>query len=257
MSNIWNIAVGMYKEMSRNRIFYVAVIFSVALVGVAALYKTVSIDQEVELMRDAGIAAIHVLGVLTAIFVASTSVSKEFDTRAIQVLLAKPVSKEEFILGKYLGTLLVVLVNVILMSAGLFFLLLIKTHLFHFGIYRALVPLCFEFAVAGALSILFTIMLKGVIGPIFSIIVVVLGHVTHLLPFMIERAESLVTKAVTGIIYYVLPNLTYFNLKELAVPGEYIPPALMGGIVLYAGLYVAMVLVVSMLLFRKKQVALT
>ena len=257
MTNIWNIAVGMYKEMSRNKVFYVAVVFCIALVAVAALYRTVSIGEELTLMRDTGLAAIHVLGVLIAIFAASASVSKEFDTRAIQVLLAKPVSKEEFILGKYLGTVLIVFLNVALMTAGLFFVLLLKTRLFNFGLYRAIVPLCFEFAVLGAVSILFSVMFKGILAPILSMAVFALGHVTQLLPYLMERANSVVAKVITGIVYYVLPNLRYFNLKGQAAPGLRVPANLMGGIILYAGLYITMVLIVSMLIFRKKEVALT
>ena len=256
MTNIWNIATGMYKEMSRSKVFYVAIIFCIAIVAAGALYKTVSIGQELGLMRNGGLAAIEILCVLIAIFVASTSVSKEFDTRSIQVLLTKPVSKEEFILGKYLGTVLIVLLNVVLMTAGLFFILLLKTHLFNFGLYRAIVPLCFEFAVVAAVSILFTVMLKGILGPILTIIVFVLGHVTQLLPYLMERAGSIATKLIAGIIYYALPNLTYFNLKTQAAPGSHVSATLMGGIIMYGCLYAAMVLIVSMLIFRKKEVAL-
>ena len=257
MTNIWNIAVGMYKEMSRNKVFYVSVLFCIALVAVGALYGTVSIGQELTLMRNSGLAAIHALGVLIAIFVASASVLKEFDTRSIQVLLAKPVSKEEFILGKYLGTILIVFLNVALMSAGLFLILLLKTRLFSFGLYRAIVPLCFEFAVVAGVSILFSVMLKGILGPILTIAVFALGHITQLLPYIMERAGSVVTKVLAGIVYYVLPNLTYFNLKAQAVPGSQVPATLMGGIILYGGLYVTMILIVSMLIFRKKEIALT
>ena len=208
-------------------------------------------------MRDSGLALIHIVGVVVAIFVGSASISKEFDTRSIQVLLTKPVSKEEFILRKYFGTLLIVLFNTVLMTAGLLFVLLLKTRFFNFGLYRAIIPLCFEFAVIAAVSILFSMMVKGILGPILTILVLILGHVTQLLPYIMETAGSIITKVIAGVVYYVLPNLSYFNLKARALPGSHVSATLMGGIILYGSLYVAMLLIVSMLVFRKKEIALT
>ena len=248
--NIWPIALSSFKESIRQKILYVIVIFSFITVLSALLYKTLAINQEVKLMKDVGLAAMTVLGMLIAIFTGTSSISHEIDTKTIHTLLAKPVKRSEFILGKFLGAGLTTLFNVAVMAVGLLAIVGLVEKANPFYLLSAIVLIAFELLILISASIFFSTILSQTFSTIFTILLFLIGHVTSLFPYLIRQAESLGTKIIASIFYYLLPNLQYFNLRGEAVSRLPIPLSLVGLTVVYGLLYTAIGLVLSILIIR-------
>ena len=107
------IAANVFKESVRDKVLYSIVLFAVLLIAASLLLGQLTAGQEVKIIKDLGLAAISLFGLFIAIFIGIGLVSKEVERRSIYALLAKPMSRAELILGKYLGLVSTLTVNVV------------------------------------------------------------------------------------------------------------------------------------------------
>jgi ABC-type transport system involved in multi-copper enzyme maturation permease subunit len=104
------VAVNVFRESVRDKVLYNLVAFAVLLMAAAYLLGQLSAGQDVKIIKDLGLAAISIFGLLIAIFIGIGLVWKEVDRRSIYGVLSKPIRRSEFVLGKYLGLLLTLIV---------------------------------------------------------------------------------------------------------------------------------------------------
>src|SRR5205823_7215968 len=115
-----SVAIAVFKESVRDRIFYNLVLFAVLLVGASILMGQLTAGQDVKIIKDLGLTATSVFGLFISIFVGINLVSKEVERRSVYPLFAKPIRRSEFIIGKYAGLLLTLMVNVVVMTVALY-----------------------------------------------------------------------------------------------------------------------------------------
>jgi Cu-processing system permease protein len=115
---VGRIALSVFRESVRDKVLYSLVLFAVLLIAVSYLIGQLTAGQDVKIIKDLGLAAISVIGLLMAVFIGIGLVWKEVERRSIYSLLAKPISRSEFILGKYTGLALTLAVNVGLMTVA-------------------------------------------------------------------------------------------------------------------------------------------
>lgn len=248
--NIWPIAVSGFKESIHQKILYVIVIFSFIVVLATLLYKTLAINQEVKLMKDVGLASMVVLGMLIAISTGTNAISKEIDTKTIHTLLAKPISRSEFVLGKFLGAGMTTLFNLVIMAVGFLVIVGIVERETPFYLLKAIIPIGIELLILISFSMFFSTIFSQTISTIFALLLFLAGHVTFVLPYLIRKAEAIATKIIASVFYYILPNLQYFNLKAQAANNIYIPVSLTLLTVVYGILYATIGLILSILVIR-------
>jgi ABC-type transport system involved in multi-copper enzyme maturation permease subunit len=116
MQRIAAIAVNTFKEAVRNRVLYVLLFFSVLIMFGAWVASTLSIDDELKIVRDLGAFAINFISVLIAVFVGIGLVYNDLDKKTIYTIVSKPINRWEFLLGKYFGLMLTIAVNVLIMT---------------------------------------------------------------------------------------------------------------------------------------------
>ena len=111
MSRLLAVAANTYRESVRERVLYNLVFFAIVMTLSGLLMGRLSIRQDDKIIKDIGLAATEVFGTLIAVFVGVTLVSKEIERRSLYPLLAKPLARHEFVLGKFAGLCLTLLVN--------------------------------------------------------------------------------------------------------------------------------------------------
>lgn len=116
MSKVFAIAVNTFKEAVRNRVLYVLLFFAILIMFGAWVAATLSIDDQTKIVRDLGVGAINFISVLIAVFVGVGLVYNDLDKKTIYTIVSKPISRWQFLLGKYLGLLLTIAVNVLFMT---------------------------------------------------------------------------------------------------------------------------------------------
>ncbi len=107
----------------RDRVPYNLVVFAVLLIASSYLLGQLTAGQDVKIIKDLGLAATSVFGLFIAIFIGIGLVSKEVERRSIYALLSKPISRSQFIVGKYAGLVLTLAVNVSVMTIALYVVL--------------------------------------------------------------------------------------------------------------------------------------
>ena len=116
MRTIAVIAVAVFKESVRDRVPYTMVVFAVLLMAASYLIAQMTAGQDMKIIKDLGLSALSLFGLFIAIFIGIGLVSKEVEKRSVFGLLSKPVSRTQFILGKYSGLVMTLAVNLGVMT---------------------------------------------------------------------------------------------------------------------------------------------
>ena len=118
-ATVLRIAANVFKESVRDKVLYSIVLFAVLIIAASLLIGQLTAGQEVKIIKDLGLSAISLFGHFVAIFIGIGLVSKEIERRSIYALLAKPMSRTELLVGKFLGLVATLAVNVTVMTAAL------------------------------------------------------------------------------------------------------------------------------------------
>src|SRR5438128_3840696 len=112
------IARNAFREAVRDRVLYNLVVFALLLIAGSIFLGELSAGQESKIIIDLGLSAMLLFGAFIAIFVGVGLVYKEIERRTLYAILSKPIGRGQFLLGKYLGLCLTLLINVVIMGVG-------------------------------------------------------------------------------------------------------------------------------------------
>src|SRR4029077_4611 len=165
------VALNTFREAVRDRVLYNLVFFALLMMAAAILVGQISIGIEDLVIVSLGLSAISVIGLLIAIFIGVGLVYKEMDKRTLYALLAKPVRRWEFLLGKFGGLVLTLTVNTAAMAAGLFLVLLYVKHSLERTDIAVLIAIYFillKLALIVALAMLFSCFTTPLLSILFT-----------------------------------------------------------------------------------------
>ncbi|MFH7241867.1 MAG: ABC transporter permease [Spirulina sp.] len=256
LSRIVVIARNVFLEVIRDRILYLMALFALLMVAAALLLPPVSAGTEQKIILDLGLAAMHLLSVIIAVFVGTGLVNKEIEKRTVLVLLAKPVSHGEFIVGKHLG--LSAVLAVLLGGLGLMFaamLAIIGVPFSFASLALATGFMLLEAMLLTAVAILFGVFTSSLLATLLTFAVYLMGHLTQDLVAFTQLSDNPGIQRLTNGLYLFLPDLERLNLRNLAVYGlELLPdPLTLVTHVAYALIYSALLLTVATVVFSRRQ----
>ena len=255
MSNVWAVAANTFREAVRDRVLYNLVFFALLMMGAAILVGQISIDIEETVIISLGLTAISVIGLFIAIFIGVGLVSKEMDKRTLYALLAKPVKRWEFLLGKFAGLVMTLGVNTAAMTVGLYLALWTVKHgltTSDFQILVAVYLIWLKLALIVALAMLFSSFTTPFLAILFSAGIYVAGVYADELRTMKAIDLSETTMKMFRGISYVLPNFENFNVLGAVVHGRSVPAALVGHATLYTVVYCVVVLAAGATVFSRR-----
>lgn len=249
------VAINTFREAVRDRVLYNLVLFALMMIGAAILVGQISIGIERLVIINLGLSAISVFGLVMAVFIGVGLVYKEMEKRTLYTLLAKPIRRSEFLVGKYGGLLLTLAVNTSFMALGL------AAALYYVGrpfvdadawILVAIYFILLELALVTALALFFSCFSSPLLSALFTMGIYITGVFGTDIRDFGEFARNPIIKALTRVIYYLVPNFHNFNVIGVVAHGESIPASLIWQNTLYAILYVALVLVAASAVFARR-----
>jgi ABC-type transport system involved in multi-copper enzyme maturation permease subunit len=247
------VATNTYRESIRERVLYNLVFFAILMTLSGLLLGRLSIRQDEKILKDVGLAAVELFGTLIAIFVGVGLVGKEVERRSLYPLLAKPLDRREFVLGKFLGLSLTLLLNTALMTLGLFATLFATRRSFDPGLLKAVYPIYLELLLAVALALLFsTVATSAAFAAVCTVCAVIVGRFSDVIHNMAEVIPD-APQPVVSFLYYALPNFANFDLKSRVVYGDPVPAADLLWLTGYAAAYAGLALALSVLAFERKE----
>jgi Cu-processing system permease protein len=246
------VAVNTFREAVRDRVLYNLIFFALMMMGAAILVGQISLGIERLVIVNLGLSAISIFGIVMAIFIGVGLVYKEIERRTLYSLLAKPIKRWEFIVGKFGGLLLTLLVNTSLMLLGLFAALLYVSHHLEradVGILIAAYFILLQLALVTALAVFFSCFSSPMLSTLFTLGIYVAGVFAKDIRDVSMITQSPAAGWICRAVYYLLPNFHNFNVIGLAAHGESIPSDLLWQNSAYAALYVAVLLIASAAVF--------
>jgi ABC-type transport system involved in multi-copper enzyme maturation permease subunit len=255
MRNVPTVAANTFREAVRDRVLYNLVFFALVMIGAAILVGQISIGIERDVIVSLGLTAISVIGIFIALFLGVALVSKEMDKRTLYALLAKPVKRWEFLLGKFFGLVMTLTVNTAAMAAGLYIAL--------WSVHRAWQPsdiyiltavylILLKLALIVALALLFSCFTTPFLAILFTAGMYIAGLLAGDLRTVHGIELDPGTLRLMRGISYVLPNFENFNVMGAVVHGRGVPAAMVWQATLYAILYIAIVLTGAAMVFSRR-----
>jgi ABC-type transport system involved in multi-copper enzyme maturation permease subunit len=217
LQRILAIAGNTYRENIRDKVLYNLILFALIMILSSLALGQLTLGNENKVILDLGLSAISIFGMLIAIFIGIGLVYKELEKRTVYALLAKPVHRHEWILGKYLGLLFTLLVNLSVMTAGLALAMLCAGGIPRGG-YVRLLPAVFliflSLALITALALLFSTFSTPALSAVFTFFLWVIGHFGGDLLSFGELTKSIPVRWLCRILYYAIPNLANFKIMD-------------------------------------------
>lgn len=253
MHRILTIARNTFREAVRDRVLYNLVLFVLLITASAIFLGELTAGQEARTIVNLGLNAILIFGAFISIFVGVSLVSKEIEKRTVFAIFAKPVGRGQFIVGKYLGLCLTLLVNILVMGIGVTLALLyVGAADLAVSIWGAILLTFFELAILTAVAILFSSFSSPALSALLTFFVFIIGHFSASLHDFAENLGSQSARIFFNAVYYVLPNLSFFTFTTNAAHGDVPPSAMLGGAVVYAVLYICVLLAGAILIFSRR-----
>ena len=250
---IFTIARNTFREAVRDRVLYNLVLFVLLITAAAIFLSELTAGQEARTIVNLGLSAMLLFGAVISIFVGVSLVSKEIEKRTIYAIFSKPIGRGEFIVGKYLGLCLTLLVNVLIMGVGVSLALLyVGGGALAFSIWGAIFLIFLELSILTAVAILFSSFSSPALSALLAFFVFIIGHFSASLRDFADRLGSPAAKMFFGAIYYLLPNLSFYEFTTNAANAAAPSASLLGGALLYAVFYASIVLAITVLVFSRR-----
>jgi Cu-processing system permease protein len=254
----WRIAAiarNAFREAVRDRVLYNLVLFVLILTAASIFIGELSGGQERKVIVDLGLSAMLLFGVFIAIFVGVGLVYKEIERRTIYAVFSKPVGRGEFLVGKYLGLCLTLLVNVLVMGVGVSLALLYVSR----GwdpliptIWPAVLLIYLELTLLTAIALLFSSFSSPALSALLTFMVFIIGHFSADLKSLATSLGSNGAKFLFTGLYYLLPNLANYSFITPAAHGRAPSAGFIFATALYAVVYIAVTLAAATLVFSRR-----
>jgi len=268
MSPLWPIMVITYKEGTRNRTFYGISLLALLLM-VAAFFISGMVMRDVgKVAVDMALSTVSFAGLLLVLFVGIDLMAKDLDKRTIYMVLARPISRQQYIFGKFYGISLLIVTTVFILSLfGAISIVLIKWAnpdyfpRFSWGpVLLADAFIAISLIMLSALSFLFASFAStSFITLILTIVSYIIGQSMSTVKAVVENPQaagitvSPVTVKLVQVAYYLFPNLSLFDIKTQAAHGLAIPMTYIFWTICYGIVYICLVISFAAFFFRKKE----
>ncbi|OLD61751.1 MAG: hypothetical protein AUI53_04390 [Acidobacteria bacterium 13_1_40CM_2_60_7] len=249
------VAWNTFREAVRDRVLYNLVFFALLMMATAVLVGQISIGIDSIVIVSLGLSAVSVIGLLMAVFIGVGLVYKEMDKRTLYALLAKPIRRWEFLLGKFAGLLLTLTVNTAAMTVGLFLTLFYVNRALHSAdlvVLTAVYFILLKLAIIVALALLFSCFTTPFLSICFTAGIYVTGLFVKDIRSFSDITGNPALDRVAVWFSYLLPNFQNFDVMGAAAHGRAVPGAIVAQNTLYAAVYCAIVLAAAAVIFSRR-----
>lgn len=259
--NIAVVARNTFRENIRDRVLYNLILFALVMTVSSIALGQLTLGYERKVIVDLGLSAISIFGTLIAIFIGIGLVHKELERRTVYVLLSKPVRRHEFILGKYLGLLATLSVNVAVMTVGLWLSMLYQGGIEPAGYARILPAVYLIFlslALTTALALVFSTFSTPALSALFTLFLWISGHFNYDLLEFASMSRTAAMRRAFQALYYLVPNFSNFtsidsrNVIQSAAYAQPVDWAAVGWITVYGLVYSGALLALAVAVFSRR-----
>ena len=259
------ISANTLTELSRLKLFHVLLLFALVLIGSSMFVARLSFQQELLVFKDISLGAMSLFTSLLAILATARLLSQDHEDQTVYTILARPVPRFEYILGKFTGVVLLLAISMLVMSALFFAMLYLREQADSIDAARStidvnLLPgLVAIFLKAGLLAALTLLISTFATSNIFTIVVTVLvyfiGHLqgTAREFWLHEQGAGWLGRIFLGGVALLFPDLQRFDFSDEIITGTFIPLTTVGQTVALGFFYILIYLLLAIAVFNAKE----
>ena len=240
------------KEGIRSRLFLVIFFFAVLFLLSSIALSDFTFAERKKILIDLGLTFLILFGLLVSVVLGISLIHKDVDQRSIYFVLSKPLKRSSYLIGKYLGLLLILFFNLLFMMAIQIFLLLVVAGEFEPSLFLAVYPIFLELSLIAALTIFFASFTTPALVVFFTISTYIIGHSLDILEFTLRRITG-ISKYFLKAMMYIFPNLDFLDFKSAIIYkqpvgfGEYL------WVTLYVLIYIGALLYFAKVIFEERE----
>jgi len=267
MGRAISIAKVTFKEGIRERIFLGVLIFSGLLFLSSGLLADLSIGNILKVTQDIGLSGLSLLGLFIALFLSTHLIAKDLDKKTIYLVVSKPIARWQYILGKFWGlsllTIFALFVGFIVFLITLFYFwktaeLCQVPHIAWGKHFLAFIYLNLKMFLLIAVGIFFSSFTSSaLVALFFSLLVYFIGanlqNVKIILESKIGENITPALKLLFNLAYWLFPNISLLDLKEVAVHNLSVNIGNLGLSLFYSLVYTSALLLFASLIFDKRE----
>ena len=255
---IFPIARSTFNEAIRHRILMVLLFFAVAMIGASFAFSSF-ISTESKLVKDMGLSAIQLFGVVISLVMAIGMIPAEIDRRTIYTILSKPVSRRQYVLGKFLGAIYTIGFNTLIMSVVFLAAIFFKDHTLDLILLESIWLWFLEFMLLMAIALCLSTLVSPLVNAFLCIGVLILGNLTSYVQYLktFQTGGELVVSVTKGVlqwIYNLIPNFQNYDVSQVVSKGQTVTPYYIGEMTVWTLMYVAFLLLMTVQFFSTKEV---
>lgn len=260
---MYAIALNTFREAIRKRLLYAIVILVVGANLFAIILGEMSLHEEARVARDVGLAAISLFGGITAILLGTVLLYNEIQRRTIYTIISKPIARFEFVLGKYLGMVMTLTLLVILFTLAMAGLLHLQDVPFSAAVLKAVVLEYIEVLLVAGIAVFFSSFSSPILAGVFTASLWRLGHCTPEMRAAVDSADTAPwIRDASSTTLRVMPDLHVFAVsgshvegQHVSVHSDFVTWGYVATTVGYGLLYVALLLILAIVIFSKRDFA--
>ena len=260
------VAYHVFKESVRDKVLYNLVLFATLMISASYLVGQLTAGQDIKIIKDLGLAASAVFGLFIAVFIGVGLVWKEVDRRSVYNVLVKPLRRHHFIVGKFVGLALTLLINLAVMATAVYLVLAVMAWtepalartasvdapVVDPNLLKAFLLIYVQLLVVTALALFFSTFSSPMLSAALTFGLYVVGHFNADLAHFEHVVKSGAVAAVARALYFLLPNLAPFDVKAAVVHGQAVPAGYVLLTSAYGLLYAAALVGLAMLVFARR-----
>ncbi len=255
--NIYVIAKTTLGEALRKKILNIFLLVALAMIVFSVSFAYFSYREELTIIKSMGLGVIALAGMFIAVVQGINLVPTEIERRTIYTILSKPVRRHEFLLGKYFGSLLTILVNLALMSLVFVAMVTWKNHWQpDFALMKGIMMVFFQLVILSAVALLFSVFTTPVINFFMTTAVYIVGSLSDVTETLAHGdKQAAIAKVFYNILHYGTPQFANFFTQnplihpEVTIRNEGIYYA---SNTIYAIVYASILMIVAILMFEKR-----
>lgn len=252
LSVILGIALNSWKQMVRDRIFYVVLIVACLMLGFSYLLATLTIVESRKILLDFGFSAVSVASGITAVYIGIVSVAREIEQRTIYTIVSKPISRSTYLLGKFFGSLAVVAGAHVLLSLNIVAILWAMGEAIPQGFTACLYLIFLESAILLGVAFLCSSFASSILAAGITAAFFLIGRSNSSFQVMAEKGLTAGTRGVAHVLYLFTPNLERFNIRDVVAYERPFPHEMIWVGLAYTVAYVTVCLAASCFIIQKR-----
>ena len=281
LGRVATIAENTFIEAVRQKVFNILLIFALVVIASAGFFAQFTFSEQLKFVKDFCLGAISVFGTLIAIVGTAQLLPNEVENRTIYTILAKPVRRFEFLLGKYMGSVLLIFMSLVMMTLMFAGALVfkeqklvadirdsaagqqsaellsqtnqqvqqVKAEAFDPDLVKAILLVLIKLALLAAITLLVsTFSTSMVFNVTVAFMIMIAGHLVG------TAREMWAQNRLTVMLLGIIPDLGSFNLADDVILGNVVPWAHVAKVVLYGLVYLACSVTSAHFIFSDREI---